>query len=206
MIMPNYFLHSHDAPKNHIGFFDRFFELDFSQKVTSQKLRFWFQWVEWFVGRFATYKTACVFTPNYMAPKIQKFRFSLPYYETWVLLKTNHPNLMSNVFSIFQPNKRLLPPNFLGKLKLLMKLTDFQVIKLGFTFLWNRSVFEITLVLPHQYKKLVTDGNVWDRVFCVIFFLFFERLSKLFLFLKNYFTNFESVYFDQGPAVKYSQC
>ena len=34
-----------------------------------------------------------------------------------------------------------------------MKLTGFEVIKLGITFLCYRSVFEITLVLPHQYKN-----------------------------------------------------
>ena len=138
--------------------------------------------LEWVVGRFAAWKILPVFLHQILWLRNSKFRFSLPYYETWVLLKTNHPNLMSNVFSIFQPNKRLLPPNFLGNLKLLMKLTDFQVIKLGFTFLWNRSVFEITPVLPHQYKRLVTDGNVWDRIFLYYFFFVFREAFETFPF------------------------
>ena len=35
----------------------------------------------------------------------------------------------------------------------MMILTDFEVINLGFIFLCYRSVYEITLVLPHHYKK-----------------------------------------------------
>ena len=49
-----------------------------------------------------------------------------------------------------------------------MKLTDFEVIKLGFSFLCSMPVFEIILILPHQYKNLEkyqTGISSWPLVF-----------------------------------------